>query len=109
MKRHAFQLTRTFKLCDKVSYVTIFHGIGPVRLHLRSMWKVNIDCLYFIWKGRMAVISSDSMAGRSVLGLARQVSEFIYVCAIYLGIAVLITVEIGRASCRERVCQYVSI
>lgn len=43
----------------------------------------------------MAVISSDSMARRSVLGLARQVSEFIYVCAIYLGIAVLTTVVLG--------------
>lgn len=43
----------------------------------------------------MAVISSDSMAGRSALGLTRQVSEFIYVCAIYLGIAMLITIVLG--------------
>ncbi|NYT58911.1 lytic transglycosylase domain-containing protein [Alcaligenaceae bacterium] len=43
----------------------------------------------------MPVISSDSMAGRSALGLSRQVSEFIYVCAIYLGIAVLITIVLG--------------
>src|SRR3546814_20394346 len=71
------------------------------------MWKVNIDCLYFIWKGRMAVISSDSVAGRSVLGLARQVSEFIYVCAIYLGIAVLITVVLAATvpSLREQARQ----
>ena len=43
----------------------------------------------------MAVISSDSMAGRSVLGLVHRVGEFVYVCAIYLGIAVLVTVLIG--------------
>ncbi|MGB6102289.1 MAG: transglycosylase SLT domain-containing protein [Pusillimonas sp.] len=55
----------------------------------------------------MAVISSDSLAGRSALGLTRQVSEFIYVCAIYLGIAVLITVVFGATvpSLREQVRQ----
>ncbi|WP_370632043.1 transglycosylase SLT domain-containing protein [Pusillimonas sp. MFBS29] len=43
----------------------------------------------------MAVISSDSMAGRSALGVSRRVSEFTYVCAIYLGIAVLVTIVLG--------------
>ncbi|WP_041683213.1 lytic transglycosylase domain-containing protein [Pusillimonas sp. T7-7] len=47
------------------------------------------------------------MAGRSILGLARQVSEFIYVCAIYLGIAVLITVVLAATvpSLREQARQ----
>ncbi|NYT87035.1 lytic transglycosylase domain-containing protein [Pusillimonas harenae] len=47
------------------------------------------------------------MAGRSILGLARQLSEFVYVCAIYLGIAVLITVVLGATvpSLREQARQ----
>ncbi|MDS1140664.1 lytic transglycosylase domain-containing protein [Pusillimonas sp. SM2304] len=55
----------------------------------------------------MGVISSDSLAGRSALGVTRQLSEFIYVCAIYLGIAVLITVVFGASvpSLREQVRQ----
>lgn len=55
----------------------------------------------------MPVISSDSLAGRSALGVSRQVSELIYVCAIYLGIAVLVTVIFGATvpSLREQVRQ----
>jgi soluble lytic murein transglycosylase-like protein len=55
----------------------------------------------------MAVIGSESMVGRSVRTAGYQVGEFVHVCAIYLGIAVLVTVVLSAAvpSLREQARQ----
>jgi hypothetical protein len=55
----------------------------------------------------MAVIGSDSMVGRSLRTAGYQVGEFVHVCAIYLGIAVLVTVVLSAAvpSLREQARQ----
>lgn len=45
----------------------------------------------------MAAIASDSLLGRSLRGAVHQVGEFVHVCAIYLGIAVLVTVVLSVA------------
>ncbi len=55
----------------------------------------------------MAVIGSDSLVGRSMRTAGYQVGEFVHVCAIYLGIAVLVTVALSAAvpSLREQARQ----
>lgn len=55
----------------------------------------------------MAVIGSDSLVGRSVRTAGYQVGEFVHVCAIYLGIAVLVTAVLSAAvpSLREQARQ----
>ena len=45
----------------------------------------------------MAAIASDGLLGRSLRGAVHQVGEFVHVCAIYLGIAVLVTVVLSVA------------
>jgi len=55
----------------------------------------------------MAVMGSESVMGRSMRTAGYQVSEFVHVCAIYLGIAVLVTVVLSVAvpSLREQARQ----
>src|SRR5690606_36112101 len=105
--RQPFEFASLFKLGDKVSEVAVFHRIRPVRLHLHNDGRLTSTFRILLGRGSMAVISSDSLAGRSALSVTRQVSEFIYVCAIYLGIAVLITVVFGATvpSLRGQVAQ----
>jgi hypothetical protein len=43
----------------------------------------------------MAVTYSDSFLARSARGVMNQLGEFVHACAIYLGIAVLVTVALG--------------
>src|SRR3546814_1445509 len=52
----------------------------------------------------MTVIGSDSIVGRSVRTAGYQVSEIVHVCAIYPGIAVLVTTVLSAAvpSLREQ-------
>ena len=45
----------------------------------------------------MLAICSDNMLTRSARGLMHQLSEFVHVCAIYLGIAVLVTAVLSVA------------
>src|SRR3546814_9658661 len=55
----------------------------------------------------MTVIGSDSIVGRSVRTAGYQVREIVHVCAIYLGIAVLVTTVLSAAvpSLREQARQ----
>ncbi|MGB3290830.1 MAG: lytic transglycosylase domain-containing protein, partial [Burkholderiaceae bacterium] len=52
-------------------------------------------------------MGSDSVVGRSLRTAGYQVSEFVHVCAIYLGIAVLVTAVLSMAvpSLREQARQ----
>lgn len=43
----------------------------------------------------MAVIGSESLVGRSARGVMYQVGELMHVCAVYLGIAVLVTLALS--------------
>lgn len=43
----------------------------------------------------MAVIGSESLVGRSARGVMYQVGELMHVCAVYLGIAVLVTLTLS--------------
>src|SRR5690606_33930589 len=55
----------------------------------------------------MAVIYSDGLLSRYVRGSMYRLSEFVHVCAIYLGIAVLVTIVLSATvpSLREQARQ----
>ncbi|QAA92563.1 lytic transglycosylase domain-containing protein [Pollutimonas thiosulfatoxidans] len=55
----------------------------------------------------MAVMDADGLLSRSARGAMNRLSEFVHVCAIYLGIAVLVTMVLGATvpSLREQAKQ----
>src|SRR3546814_4807243 len=91
--------------------------------HLRVFWSLSRSCVFFFFSSRRRhtrcalvtgvqtcalPISLGSTAPRRLTGAGspgRTRREALYKCAIYMELS--IPVEIGRASCRERVCQYV--
>lgn len=67
-------------------------------------FKVNIDAACFWRNTRMAPSSPDRLVARSTRAVANRLGEFVHVCAIYLGIAALVTIVLGAVvpSLREQ-------
>src|SRR3546814_13967599 len=97
------------RISDGSSGVWCSDLVGRIRAHLEEVVRVNKN-----WDGRVVGLQvtelyADQMELRALVSAADAGKAFDLRCDVREAIMAFIAGEIGRASCRERVCQYVSI